>query len=299
MRVILFFIDGLGLAPDQDSNPLTTTSTPCLNSLLNGQNLTLDAVGTHNERATLLSLDATLGVPGQPQSATGQTALFTGINAAKILGRHLRGFPTEPLRKLLAGEGILQKVQFLGKKGIFLNGYRPEFFTQPARGESCYSATTVMNLHAGLRFHSFADMAAGRSVYSDITNEVLRHMGFDVPFVEPEEAGRILARNASQYDFLLFEYFLTDMAAHKRDRAMVEYSLFVIDRFLDGILSTADLTQTLLILTSDHGNLEDLSTSCHTHNPVPLLLAGAGRENLPRLKDLTDVAPFILQCLQK
>jgi 2,3-bisphosphoglycerate-independent phosphoglycerate mutase len=58
------------------------------------------------------------------------------------------------------------------------------------------------------------------------------------------------------------------------------------------------------LLTSDHGNLEDLSTRRHTANPVPALLIGApayrnafatllkGRD-----QDLTIVAPAILQFL--
>ena len=40
-----------------------------------------------------------LGIEGLPQSATGQTALFTGINAAQLLGRHLFGFPNQPFRR--------------------------------------------------------------------------------------------------------------------------------------------------------------------------------------------------------
>jgi hypothetical protein len=297
MQVILFFIDGLGLAPAGEHNPLSITPTPCLNRLLGGKNLTLDAVGTISEYAALKALDATLGVPGVPQSATGQTTLFTGINAPKAVGRHIRGFPTEPLRNILAAEGILHKIIAMGKKAIFLNGFRPEFFTQLEAGQRFYSATTLMNFYAGLPFHSFADMAAGRSVYSDITNEVLHVLGFDVPYVSPEHAGKVLAQNSALHDFLLFEYFLTDMVAHKRDHKKVAYSLSVIDRFLESALNHLDLTNTQIIITSDHGNLEDLSSSGHTVNPVPFLLIGAGHEEAPSLTDLADVTPYILSLL--
>lgn len=297
MRVILFFIDGLGLAPAGEHNPLATTPTPCLNRLLGGFDLTHEAVGVSTENATLLALDACLGVPGLPQSATGQTTLFTGVNAAKAVGRHVRGFPTDPLRKILAEKGLLKQILAAGKKPVFLNGYRPEFYELLDAGQQYFSATTLMNLYAGLHFHSFEDMAAGRSVYSDITNEVLHALGFDVPYLSPEAAGKILAENAAAHDFLLFEYFLTDMVAHKRDQQKVAYCLTVIDQFLSSILSHLDLSQTLLLLTSDHGNLEDLSTGSHTLNPVPLLLVGQGHKTPPQISDLTEVAPFVMSCL--
>lgn len=299
MRVVLFFIDGLGLAPANDHNPLHTTPTPCLERLLGGKRLTLEAVGTSTETATLLALDATLGVGGLPQSATGQTTIFTGVNAAKAVGRHVSGFPIEPLRKILRAEGILKKIVEMGKKPVFFNGYRPEFFTELNGGNRCYSATTLLNLYAGLHFQSFEDMAAGRSVYSDITNEVLQAMGFAVPYLDPLEAGRILAQNAAAHDFLLFEYFLTDMVAHKRNREKAAYCVSVIDTFLTGIVSSLNLSDTLIVITSDHGNLEDLSTANHTINPAPCLLIGAGHNRPNTLADLTDLAPFILACLQE
>lgn len=52
------------------------------------------------------------------------------------------------------------------------------------------------------------------------------------------------------------------------------------------------------MLTSDHGNLEDLSTRRHTANPVPGLVIGAPalRARFTReLNDLTDVTPHILE----
>jgi 2,3-bisphosphoglycerate-independent phosphoglycerate mutase len=55
---------------------------------------------------------------------------------------------------------------------------------------------------------------------------------------------------------------------------------------------------TLLLITSDHGNLEDLSTSSHTLNQVPLLAVGADVETTTRgLRSLVDVAPYILETL--
>ncbi|HHX74068.1 MAG TPA: hypothetical protein GX699_04110 [Firmicutes bacterium] len=299
MRVVLFFLDGIGLADAGPANPLSTTPMPCLQGLLDGRPLTLAAVGRHS-RATLLALDANLGVPGEPQSATGQTTLFTGVNAAQAVGRHVRGFPTEPLRRLLKQEGLLQKVMALGKTALFLNSYRPQYFTAAPAGRRAYSVTTWMNRYAGLPFQTFDDMAAGRAVSMDITNEYIRtELNCEVDIIAPEDAGRILAQQSRRVDFLLFEHFLTDIFGHKRDRKKIAELLTTIDRFLAGILAHLELKETLLIITSDHGNLEDLNTSLHTKNPVPLLLCGAGREDLPQLADLTAVTPFVLERLTR
>ena len=80
-QFILLFLDGVGLGDPLDSNPLAHPDhAPFLHRLL-GQSLT---TGLSVQQPTLLAkpIDAGLGVPGLPQSATGQTSLYTGINAA-------------------------------------------------------------------------------------------------------------------------------------------------------------------------------------------------------------------------
>lgn len=299
MRVVFLFIDGLGLAVASGDNPLATTPTPYLDRLLCGRKLTLEAAGYHGPLATLLALDATLGVPGCPQSATGQTTLFCGVNAAAAIGRHLNGFPNEQLRNILAVEGMLKKIKEAGLSPTFLNAYRPEFFRELAAGRRNFSASTMLNFYAGLPFRTFADMARGEAIYSDITNEWLRTLGYDVPVISPEAAGERLARVAKGYDFLLFEHFLTDICGHRRDRSKAAELIGNLDRFIASSLSGLDLSETLFLLTSDHGNLEDLATGTHTTNPVPLLLVGRRPANISRITDLAGVMPLVMQALKE
>jgi len=101
MPVLLLFLDGVGLGEwDPAWNPFVGARTPTLHRLL-GQPLAghdrLELDG-----ALLIPTDATLGVPGLPQSATGQTALLTGLNAPALVGRHVTAYPTAALRDLLA-----------------------------------------------------------------------------------------------------------------------------------------------------------------------------------------------------
>jgi bisphosphoglycerate-independent phosphoglycerate mutase (AlkP superfamily) len=59
-----------------------------------------------------------------------------------------------------------------------------------------------------------------------------------------------------------------------------------------------DRSAHLVVLASDHGNLEDLSTNRHTRNPVPALFWGAGAEEAAAgVSTIADIAPAILRRL--
>jgi bisphosphoglycerate-independent phosphoglycerate mutase (AlkP superfamily) len=51
------------------------------------------------------------------------------------------------------------------------------------------------------------------------------------------------------------------------------------------------------VLTSDHGNMEDLSTGSHTRNPVPLLARGPQARRFAAAESIADVTPAILSAL--
>ena len=54
----------------------------------------------------------------------------------------------------------------------------------------------------------------------------------------------------------------------------------------------------LVLLTSDHGNIEDLSRKVHTLNSVPTIAWGKGcREALRRISSIQAVTPAILYAL--
>jgi bisphosphoglycerate-independent phosphoglycerate mutase (AlkP superfamily) len=63
---------------------------------------------------------------------------------------------------------------------------------------------------------------------------------------------------------------------------------------LGGLLEAWDDDAGLIIITSDHGNLEALDHRHHTANPVPTLVIGRDRARFAAgLRDLTHVAPAI------
>lgn len=134
----------------------------------------------------------------------------------------------------------------------------------------------------------------GKAVSQDLTNETQKYLGYDVPVIRPVEAGKNLANLIRQYDFTLFEYFQTDVAGHHRVREKAEFRLSQLDMFIGSFLANSNLDNTLVILNSDHGNIEDLSVKTHTKNKVPCLLVGKFQaDRVKKLQSILDVAPMV------
>jgi hypothetical protein len=294
MKAVFLFVDGLGLGkPDSAVNPCAGKNVELLSVFEDGRDLR-----PAGRNGFCASADARLGVEGIPQSATGQATLFTGVNCARLIESHLKGFPNEALRGALREDSILKKLKEAGRRPAFVNAYRPIFFKLKEKTQWRLSATTVANLAAGLPFRTIEDLTAGEALYHDFTNSFLVKTGFNVPLQIPAQAGTVLARLSLNYDFVVYEYFLTDRAGHSQDMVKAYPIILQYDRFLGALLDAVDLNQTLVILASDHGNVEDLSTPGHTLNRVPVMFWGKEAETLaPKVRSLTDVAPVILETL--
>jgi 2,3-bisphosphoglycerate-independent phosphoglycerate mutase len=292
-RVLLFFIDGLGVGPDDpDVNLLASGAYPSLG--LTESRLPLAGIGPP---ALARGLDPSMGVPGLPQSATGQTTILTGVNAPAAMGAHISGFPGPTLRKLLFQNSILKRVRERGRTATFLNAYRPAFFETPERKRRL-SATSLATLASGAPFRSWEDLLEDRAVTHDLTHWRMRERGYDLPERTPEAAGAIIAREAMRSEFSLFEYFETDRAGHDMDRARLARCLADLNRTLETVLREVDLASMTVLVVSDHGNVEDRRVKTHTLNPALFASWGAGAvENGVPVRALTDVAPLVLRAL--
>lgn len=296
---ILIFIDGLGWGPcDPATNPQHAYGGEVFRFPEPGAGLAGPVPAARGGWAR--AIDAVLGVPGVPQSATGQTTLLSGINSQAAIGQHLTGFPNEALRAILREHSLLRQLARRGVPARFLNAFRPRFWELAPEKQWTLSATTVANLAAGLPFCTLDDVAAGRSLYQDFTNADLIERGFAVPPLDAAQAGAVLARAArAGGGFTLYEYFLSDKAGHTGDAAVIASELARLDAFVKAALDEleADLAagRAQVLLTSDHGNLEDATTRRHTTNPIPLLAWGAGaREVAATVTRLDQVTPAIV-----
>jgi hypothetical protein len=290
MSVILFFVDGLGIGARASHNPFDALDEANPLAIFEGEEPNLPYDGR------LVRTDACLGVAGRPQSASGQTTILTGINAPLALGYHKQGFPNRSLREIIDQHSIFLQLKGVGvDPSVFVNAYTPMFFAARPRW---VSATTAAVEAAGMSFRTLEDLRVGRALFHDYTNEALIERGFDIALRTPEEAGRTLAHIAAAHSFTLYEYFITDKIGHAQDMRKARAILILLARFLRAVLDSIDLTQTTLLLTSDHGNIEDLSTRNHTRNYVPTLIWGRARVSLQhRIRDLSDITPAILATL--
>lgn len=157
------------------------------------------------------------------------------------------------------------------------------------------STTTCMMLTAGEKPFNEEDVRRENSLYQDFSNKILIDRGLSLPLFTPEKAADILYKLSTQFDVILYEYFQTDLYAHRYPRENCIQLILELDRFIGRLISQLDKNKTTLVLTSDHGNIEDLSGPLHTTNPVPLLVWGKHRTLLAeQINDLSQVTPQIL-----
>lgn len=292
MSVLLFFIDGLGIGTRGEHNPLDGLEDAAPFTIF--QNETNEVIND----GLLIHTDASLGVEGRPQSASGQTTILTGVNAPKILGYHKQGFPNETLRDVLKENSIFLQLQKLGiRPNVFANAYTPVFFESRPRW---VSATTVAVEAAELQFLTLADLRGGFALYQDFTNQILIERGFDIETRSSQDAALILSKLINMHRFTLYEYFITDKIGHNQDFENARIVLKNLALLVRSLLNEIRLEETTVILTSDHGNIEDLSTRNHTLNQVPTLVWGKEKEFVAeRVKSLADITPTIVELLKR
>jgi len=291
---LLVFVDGIGLANIGPDNPFSTTRTPALSRLLDGP-LTSESV-QNRDRVLLTGIDACLGVDGLPQSATGQTTLLTGINAQREIGHHVTALPGPQLRAILAEHSLFRRVVEAGGTTTFANPYSEPYLRALSEGKRRPSATTCAFGASGIPYRDESDLARDEAVTWDVCRDrFVEHATQSFNEITAKQAGKHLARLALNYDFTLYETFLTDLAGHGRFPA--QDAVERVDGLIDGLLEARDDRLTVVV-TSDHGNLEDVSTRSHTRNPIPLLAFGPGASAFSRVERLDEVAPRIVaSCL--
>src|SRR5215213_5361035 len=290
MSVLLFFVDGLGIGTRGAHNPLDGLTDAAPLAVFEGEEPgpIFDGI--------VVPTDPRLGVEGRPQSASGQTTILTGVNAPAALGYHKQGFPNKALLEIIGTHSIFRQLDEASVRPItFANAYTSGFFTERPRW---VSATTAAVEAAGLPFRTMADVRRGAAVFMDYTNRMLIERGEDVAERSEAEAAAVLASIVSESRFTLYEYFITDKIGHAQDMGAARLVLTSLALFLRETLLKLDLERTTVILTSDHGNIEDLSSRNHTLHAVPTIVWGAQRERLAaRIQNLADITPAIVALL--
>ncbi len=294
-HVLILFLDGVGLGPpDPNTNPLYTARMPNLISLLDGRRLTLDAYPYIGDHASLYALDTTLGIPGLPQSATGQAVLLTGRNVPAEIGEHYGPKPNPAVSEIIMEGNLFKQILDRGGTATLLNAYPPRYFEAITSRRRLYSAIPMAAHAAGIELMTAEDLQAGRALSPDFTGDGWSSQpGFPpAPVYEPDEAGKHLARLSQDYSLTWFDYWLSDYAGHRGGEEQAIQLLETFDEVLGGLIQSWEMAKDLIIITSDHGNLEDLSARGHTTNPVPAMIIGPLMLRQNFAEDLSDLTSF-------
>jgi hypothetical protein len=302
-HVLVVFLDGVGLGQDNPAvNPFAAARMPALSAALGDRPLLVGSAPHAGPEATLLSIDACLGMPGDPQSASGQAALLTGRNVPQEIGGHYGPKPNPAVAAIVREGTVFSRVVDRGGTAMLLNAYPPRYFHGITSGHRLYSAIPLAVTAAGIPLRTAADLQAGRALSADFTAKGWTgQLGFPpAPVLARAEAGRRMATLAEQVELSWFDFWPSDIAGHRYDMEQAVALLDHLDEVLGGLIEVWRGRSGLVMITSDHGNLEDLSDRGHTRNPVPGILIGPADLRAaiaPRLHRLTDFHDVILEVI--
>ncbi len=315
MRILFLFFDGIGLGDeDPERNPFAAAQAPTLSQLAGGQRWVRGSERRDSGRALFAPTDACMGVEGKPQSATGQAAILTGLNVPRLIGRHYGPKPIPEIAEIVMRESVISRLAACGRSAGLLNAYPSQHLASLRSGKRLLSASQLALHVAGVELRDGHALLEGRALSADFTGQMwwshaaLRDSASQEwrarsgdeapPVMTPYDAGHKLAALAEEKDFTFFDCWLTDYVGHRGSLTDAVQTVELMDGVLAGLLAAWDDSAGLVVITSDHGNLEDMAERGHTRNLVPTVIFGEARHAFASgLTDLTGFAPALLTAL--
>lgn len=259
--VVWLALDGVGHPLDAPTGSPWEQSLPTLRPLIDAG----------------LALDAGLGVEGLPQSGTGQACWLTGQDAVRLMGEHFGPHPGPTLQRLLREASLPVRLKEAGATVALANDYAPPFL------EALHRAQTGGRNRLGCIPYSF--QAANLPFNSPEIPLLRASLGLNyqepwTPFQTLPEviaAGEALAKAAKNWDLIVCDLWLSDLLGHEGRNPVppaVQSAAFAYLARLDALLYGLLEQGAKVVISSDHGNLENLKVKSHTLARVPF--AGAG-----------------------
>jgi 2,3-bisphosphoglycerate-independent phosphoglycerate mutase len=319
--LLFVFLDGVGLGKEEQGLNPFCNNTPHLDALLSPRyghqwkyttlegmagpspgpspapGITLEGIANSGFAAAsplFLPLDPVMGVSGLPQSATGQCSLITGSNCQGLMKTHWGPRPNEKIKDLLRQGSLFTDATEKGGSICFAAAFPRTFFQALETGLRIPSTLQQAFIDAGGTLPGEAEFRSGHAISSDITGKRwhTRLEYRDTPVLSPEEAARHLMALSRKHSVTLYEYWYSDYLGHRGTREEAEEAIRELDLFLATLLgessSLPGSSPLTVVISSDHGNLEDLGTKGHTSNPVPFI-AAAPRAVLEKAVHITTI----------
>lgn len=129
---------------------------------------------------------------------------------------------------------------------------------------------------AGIRLRTWHDIGQGNALSSSLTHELEAEFDFSALGISPalpqtpEQAGEVLVSLANQHQFTFYKYQIPDLVSHTGQIEAARAVFATIERFLKAVLDRIHPEQTCVVVTSDHGHLEQIAfTRGHPKSKVP------------------------------
>jgi hypothetical protein len=300
-HLLIFFVDGVGLGVnDAATNPFVEANLPNLNGLLGeGWYLRPDHGGPGrltSDRISLVSTDPNMDIQGRPQSATGQATILTGRNVPQLVGEHYGPKPNPAVAAIVKESNLFQEVIDSGGTAALITPYPQGYFDAIESGKRLLSSVPLAAVSAGLDLMTADDLRAGRAVSPGFTGQGWQdYLGYDdIPIQSLFESGQSIARIARDHQFTFFEHWPSDRSGHRGPIDEASRHLEMIDAALGGLFASWNCDEDLLIITSDHGNIEEKNHRQHSRNPVPTILYGKDHNiYVDWIENLADIASVV------
>jgi 2,3-bisphosphoglycerate-independent phosphoglycerate mutase len=297
MAFYFIFWDGVGYGKkDSEINPFFAAKLPTLQHLFAGNLPSLPFKRFSSDKVSLSPVNTTLRISGLPQSGTGQTAIITGMNASKFVGKHFGPHPYSTLIPIIKEKNLFNQLKKMNKSFFFANGYPERYFDYIFGPRGRVPTIALSYISTGKTLNTHEEIKKQKAISADIAGTRWNELGHpDIDPLNPIEAGKIFYQLGKNIDLIFFEYFVTDLAGHSQEMPMAVDMLERMDGFIAGILEKFDFEKDIILIISDHGNIEDLSVKTHTKNPVPLIVIGKQHSYFSSgIKNLTHVTPAII-----
>lgn len=302
-HILFIFVDGIGIGQhNTDTNPFSVANMPTLVKLTNGKRWVQGIGRQSSPRSIFMPTNPRIGVDGRPQSGSSQAVILTGENVPEMLGRHYGPLPNAPIRELLDKTNFFMTIKKNDGQAALVSAYPPQRLAGINSGKRLPSSIQYAAIASGQNLFSINEVKSGMALTPEYTGEPWRrHLGIDeIPTFEPYEAGRKLVEISRSYDFAMHSHWMTDYVGHRGTLAQAVDLIETFDRVMKGVLDTWKDDEGLVIVTSDHGNMEAMDHGKHTENDVPTLIIGNDKDEFATgFATLLDFVPRMHNYLLK